>query len=80
MIKLATESKQLPPSLFVSGINLGETRDPLSAGTFADVFRGELGGHTVALKRLRMYKMSQADVHKVSTSYAFSPMKFTGIH
>jgi hypothetical protein len=65
MTKLAASSKELPPSLYVHGVELGAIRDPLSQGAFADVFKAAYRGGYVALKRLRSYRIGEPDLYKV---------------
>jgi hypothetical protein len=65
MMRLAAACKQLPPSLYVHGVELGTIRDPLSQGGFADVFKAAYQGGHVALKRLRSYRIGEPDLYKV---------------
>jgi hypothetical protein len=67
MMRLAASSKELPPSLYVHGVELGAVRDPLSQGGFADVFKAGYRGGFVALKRLRSYRIGEPDLYKVPT-------------
>jgi hypothetical protein len=53
-VKIAGNSQELPPSLFLSGVDLGQNRDPAAFGGFADVFRGHFGDKEVAVKRFRI--------------------------
>jgi hypothetical protein len=63
MIKLASQSNQLPSRLFLHGVDLGEARDPWKAGGFADIFKGFYNGDQVVGKRLRFHG-DQADKQK----------------
>jgi hypothetical protein len=64
LIKLASNSGELPPSLFLSGVEIA-TRDPDAVGGFADIFRGTYQGVAVAIKRLRLSTAGRDDIHKV---------------
>lgn len=52
LTRLAGRSNELPPTLFVTKIEL-ERPEPVAWGGFADVLRGKMGDVVVALKRLR---------------------------
>jgi hypothetical protein len=65
MTRLAVSSKELPPSLYVHGVELGAIRDPLFQGGFADVFKAAYRGGYVALKRLRSFRMGEPELYKV---------------
>jgi hypothetical protein len=64
LLKLSSESRQLPKSLFIDGVDIGSSRDPVCRGGFADIFRGTFQGRTVAIKRL--YLEDRPEVHYVS--------------
>jgi hypothetical protein len=70
--KLASASRKFPSSLFVVGVDIGTSRDPLAQGGFADVFRGMYGDQTVALKRPRTTVAAKTDYHRVSISMCTS--------
>jgi hypothetical protein len=53
LVKLAACSYQLPSTLFLHDVELGESRDPEKNGGSADVFRARRGGEQVAIKRMR---------------------------
>jgi hypothetical protein len=53
-VKLSAASGLLPSALFLAGIDVGENREPVDGGRFADIFRGTYLGKTVAMKRLRI--------------------------
>lgn len=63
MVKLAWASSQLPSSLFLKNVIVYDRDIPAYGGAYADVFRGELDGKAVALKRFRTwvrpYKQNQ---------------------
>ena len=63
--RLAAASSELPPSLFVVGVELGPSRDPVAHGGFADIFRGRYKGQWVAVKRARVSKSEKAKYHRV---------------
>lgn len=65
LIKLAAESNEFPPSLFVHGVDIGPVRDPCASGGFADIFRGYYNTTAVAVKRLRIYDLPKAETYKV---------------
>jgi serine/threonine protein kinase len=67
LIKLASTSQQLPPSLYVTGVVIGEGRDPKRWGGFADVYLGQYEGRSVALKKLKIsdWGPQRLKVHKV---------------
>ena len=67
-MRLAAESNELPPSLFVHGVNIGAVRDPCATGGFADIFRGSYNDREVAVKRLRISDLPKADTYKVGRS------------
>jgi hypothetical protein len=66
MVKLATFSQELPPSLYIRGVDLGGTRDPTYPGGFSDVFRATYQGEPVAVKRMRVYVDESGDFYKAS--------------
>jgi hypothetical protein len=65
LIKLAAASEQLPTTIFIKDVDLGEARDPWSMGGFADIFRGKYRGRPVVGKRLRLHHTNKQGVHKV---------------
>ena len=66
LIKLASRSNEFPPSLFVTGVDIGENRDPVANGGFADIFRGNLKGLAVAVKRVgRFSQHDRSEIHAV---------------
>jgi hypothetical protein len=65
--KLASGSRRFPSSLFVAGIDIGASRDPIAQGGFADVFQGTYNGQMVALKRPHTNVESKTDYHRVRT-------------
>jgi hypothetical protein len=70
LIDVAGHSNELPHSLFVTGIDIGASRDPHSYGSFADVFRGTYENQIIAVKRLRINERGEArnDAHRVRGS------------
>ncbi|TFK45805.1 kinase-like protein [Heliocybe sulcata] len=58
---LALKGEQWPPSLLIREKVMDISRDPVSAGGFADVYKGCLRGGPVAVKRLRAYGVSPAE-------------------
>jgi hypothetical protein len=72
LVKLAAESNELPSSLFIHGVNAGESRDACRVGGFADVFRATYQGRSVAVKRLRIMESDKGDMHPVSSNVVFS--------
>jgi hypothetical protein len=69
LVKLAASSGNLPSSLFLRGLNIGPSRDPLFAGGFSDIFKGTYQGQKVAVKRPRV-------TDTVSNPYAVSASSF----
>jgi hypothetical protein len=65
MVKLAANSGELPPSLFLEGVEIGSSRDPTYLGGFADIFRGRFQSSDVAVKRLRLFTIDAQQLHKV---------------
>jgi hypothetical protein len=65
LVKLAAESGEYPPSLFITGVDVGSNRDPVATGGLADIFRGTYQGQDVAVKRLRMSDSMRAETHRV---------------
>jgi serine/threonine protein kinase len=53
MIRLASSSQRLPPSLYVNGVEVDTITEPAACGSFSDVFKGRCLGRLVALKRIR---------------------------
>ncbi|KAJ3480792.1 hypothetical protein NLI96_g8108 [Meripilus lineatus] len=51
---LSRKSQVLPNALFVEGVSCGD-RNAINGGGYADIYRGELDGRVVALKRLRTF-------------------------
>jgi hypothetical protein len=66
LAKLAAKSGQMPPTLFLTGINIDDWRYPSFAGGFCDIFRGTYQGQTVAIKRPRVVD-GVSNPSKVST-------------
>jgi hypothetical protein len=52
MIKVITKMPIIPTSLIVAGVTMPAERDYIGGGGFGHVYKGELGGATVALKVL----------------------------
>jgi hypothetical protein len=73
LVKLSSTSDQLPPSLFVHGVDIGTVRDPVRTGGFADIYRGTYNDELVAIKRLRVLEASKAQMHPVLVLFFFSP-------
>jgi hypothetical protein len=65
LVKVSSASDQLPPSLFVHGVDIGTVRDPVRTGEFADIYRGTYNNELVAIKRLRVLEASEAQMHPV---------------
>lgn len=67
LVRVATRSGKLPKPLFVSGVDIGESRDPWAYGGLADIFRATLDGKAVAVKRLRVNERGpvRAEIHRV---------------
>lgn len=56
LIKLSESSGTFPQCLVLSDVSLED--EPVAGGGFGDVFRGRLRGHEIAVKVLKVYKMS----------------------
>jgi hypothetical protein len=67
LVKLAALSGELPPSLFLYGVDISNARDPTNLGGFADIFRGTYRGAPVAVKRLRLFTVDAKQMHRVSS-------------
>jgi hypothetical protein len=65
LLQLTLKSAKLPEMFFIHGVDIGNNRDPVASGGFADVFRGQYRGQTVAIKRLRIASEEHATVHPV---------------
>lgn len=63
---IANASNELPPSLFIEGVQI-RSRDPTCFGSFADVFCGTYQGQQIALKRLRINERGRLrdEIHRV---------------
>jgi hypothetical protein len=78
LVKLAAVSQELPPSLFLEGVDLCGVRDPILMGGFADVFRGRYQEHEVAIKRLRVTSSAdKAVIYPVSGNDFHFPCPFS---
>ncbi|EIN13459.1 hypothetical protein PUNSTDRAFT_58411, partial [Punctularia strigosozonata HHB-11173 SS5] len=55
LVNLLTKFHCLPPSFFISGVDLRSQR-PVTSGGFGDIYQGTYEGKTVAIKLFRMYK------------------------
>ena len=55
----------IPESLIVTGIGMPAKHDYIAEGAFGQVFRGELQGVTIALKKLHRFD----NINLVSRSY-----------
>ncbi|KAF7378045.1 Protein kinase domain-containing protein [Mycena sanguinolenta] len=57
LVALSATCDLLPFSLFIHGDRLNNTgKDPVAGGAFADVYKSQLQGKWVALKRLRVFQ------------------------
>jgi serine/threonine protein kinase len=67
LIKLSIRSNKIPSLLVVHGVRLSD-KDAVCGGGFTDIFRGEYGEESVAVKRLRVFQGSPEcqPVHQVS--------------
>lgn len=63
LVKLSAATNELPPCLFISGVNIGSERDPLRIGGLADVYKGTYQTRLVAIKKLRVLERSKAKLH-----------------
>jgi hypothetical protein len=71
-VKFCSRTSQLPASLFIHGVNIGDVRDPCSTGGFADIYRGKYRQMEVAVKKLRfLIADDRAAVHKVGLCSTF---------
>lgn len=60
MIKVITKTPVIPTSLIVTGVTMPAEREYIGSGGYGHVYKGELGGTTVALKVL--YKANNSVV------------------
>ena len=68
---LSRKSQVLPNALFVEGVSCGD-RNAINGGGYADIYRGELDGRVVALKRLRTFtSMSPESESKIVSLYVY---------
>jgi hypothetical protein len=65
LLNLASFSQRLPSSLFISGVEIGSSRDPVFQGGFSDIFMGAYEGRAIALKRPREI-FKEEKQHRVS--------------
>jgi hypothetical protein len=66
LLKLASCSQRLPSSLFISGVEIESSRDPVFQGGLSDIFIGEYEARAIALKRLRAIFTAEKKQHRVS--------------
>jgi hypothetical protein len=69
LVKLCLRNTTFPSSLFVPDVDIGDVRDPVEGGGFADIFKGRRDGLDVAVKRLRTFEKDRARIHKVFVNY-----------
>jgi hypothetical protein len=69
LIKLAAASELLPDNLYIANTFLEDGRDPSRLGGFSDVFRANLNGNIVALKRIRIYAAGAIKKDMIRVSY-----------
>ena len=69
LVKLSKVCDKLPSAIYITGVT-GRDGKPLASGGFADIFRANYNGKTVALKRLRSLRNARKrDAnHRVRTS------------
>jgi hypothetical protein len=67
MMKVITKTPVIPISLIVTGVTMPAERDYIGGGGYGHVYKGELGGRTVALKVL--YKANNSVVGPSGRSY-----------
>lgn len=68
-VKLSQESGELPGYLFVQATNVGQ--HAVFGGGCADVYRGKLDGHVVALKCLRFFTDMSEEDKKTNAEVSF---------
>jgi hypothetical protein len=66
LVKLSANTRILPTSLFVHGVDIGPIRDPSYAGGFADIYHGLYEGYEVAVKKLRFFEDKRTHIHQVN--------------
>ena len=54
LLTLSRVSNCLPPSLFLCDVNC-QDKNSVAGGGYADVYKGWIDGHPVAIKRLRVF-------------------------
>lgn len=72
LIRLCKACRILPNSVFLTGV-VRTDRDPSAAGGYADIFKGQFGGQTVALKRLRVASYPKETVENLVSLVRIPP-------
>lgn len=60
MTRLAQASDRIPSTIFITGVTL-QDRDRINGGAYGDIYKGELNGEAVALKRIRIFDLQSAE-------------------
>jgi hypothetical protein len=67
LVKLSRASRLYPECLTLTGVKIGN--NPVAAGGFGDIFRGNVRGENIAVKVLRIFKKKDMDdLLKVGTN------------
>lgn len=67
---LAWTHRRLPDSVMIEG-KFEVQSEPMAWGGFSDVYKGEYGGHSVAVKRLRAFPPHDIKTRKVRSATIF---------
>jgi hypothetical protein len=59
----------LPKDLFIQGVDIGNDRDPIARGGYADIFRGVYRKLKVAVKRLHVMQEDKEVINPVREGF-----------
>jgi hypothetical protein len=59
------EIHDIPTSIFLHGVVIDSSRNPVGGGGYSDIFHGQYDGAPVAVKKLRMFGEQHGKFHLV---------------